>query len=349
MDFTLAEAQIALSELTRKILADHTAADGLGKPLWTDLARSGVLSATLPVSAGGDGLGLLEQCSVLVEIGRAALGLAYLDSIVVAASGIAEFGSPEQVQRWAAPAGRGELVLTAALSPGTVQVRRMSEGWALSGALPAVPAATYTDAVLVPTDDGVFVVMPTDGGVTVEAEQIAGGPGAGVVTLSDVELPTDRLIAAATTAGWLRDRATIGHCAMQVGVLERALELAAGYARARVQFGKAIGSFQAVAQRLADAYIDLEGVRLTMWQAAWRLSAHLPCPPESATAKFWAADAGHRIAHTIVHVHGGVGIDLDHIVQRYFLAAKYHEFTLGGATEQLLSLGTALVDIALEA
>ena len=109
-----------------------------------------------------------------------------------------------------------------------------------------------------------------------------------------------------------------------------------------MQFGRPIGSFQAVAQRLADAYVDVEAVRLTMWQAAWRLEAGLPAQTEVATAKFWAADAGHRVAHTAVHVHGGVGIDTDHPLHRYFVAAKRAEFELGGATAQLRRIGVEL-------
>src|SRR5205807_1075069 len=108
------------------------------------------------------------------------------------------------------------------------------------------------------------------------------------------------------------------------------------------QFDRPIGSFQAVAQRLADAYIDVEAVRLTMWEAAWRLDAGLPASAELATAKFWAADAGHRVAHTAVHVHGGTGIDVDGPTHRYFVAAKRAEFTLGAATVQLLRLGAEL-------
>ena len=145
---------------------------------------------------------------------------------------------------------------------------------------------------------------------------------------------------------WLVARATVGLCAMQAGVLERALELTAEYARNRVQFGKPIGSFQAVTQRLADAYIDTEAVRLTMWQAAWLLASggegDAAAATAVATAKFWAADAGHRVAHTAVHVHGGLGIDMSYPVHRYFVAAKHHEFALGGATAQLRRIGTDL-------
>ena len=136
--------------------------------------------------------------------------------------------------------------------------------------------------------------------------------------------------------------ATVGLCALQYGVAARALELTSAYAQGRVQFGKPIGGFQAVAQRLADAYIDVEAIRLTMWQAAWLLAAGLPCDTEVATAKFWAADAGHRVAHTAVHAHGGVGIDLDYPLHRYFVAAKQNEFALGGATAQLRRIGAAL-------
>jgi len=154
----------------------------------------------------------------------------------------------------------------------------------------------------------------------------------------------------AEVAGWLGSRGTVGVCATQLGVLERALELTAGYARSREQFGRPIGSFQAVAQRLADAYVDVEAVRLTLWQAAWLLAEGSPDGPTVsaavsaavATAKFWAADAGHRVAHTAVHVHGGLGIDTSYPVHRYFVAAKRAEFTLGGATAQLLRLGDVL-------
>jgi alkylation response protein AidB-like acyl-CoA dehydrogenase len=133
--------------------------------------------------------------------------------------------------------------------------------------------------------------------------------------------------------------AVVGAAAYQLGVVERSLELTASYARTRVQFDRPIGAFQAVAQRLADAHIDVEGLRLAVWQAAWRLTEHPPATAEAATAGFWAAEAGHRVLHTAVHVHGGVGIDLDYPLHRYFLAAKYHEFLLGGATAQLLTLG----------
>jgi alkylation response protein AidB-like acyl-CoA dehydrogenase len=162
------------------------------------------------------------------------------------------------------------------------------------------------------------------------------------LSLDDASVPGDRVLGGAEVVDWLASHMTVALCAVQLGVCERALELTAEYSKSRVQFDRPIATFQAVGQRLADAYIDVQGIRLTLWQAAWRLSEGLPCDEEIATAKFWASDAGHRVAHTAVHVHGGMGIDLDYHLNRYFVAAKRIEFALGGATEQLLTLGRAL-------
>ena len=375
MDFTLSEAQDELGGLARKILAGRGVAGhgvrgvpgGAERPpglaewdtpdrQWADLAAAGVLAAGLPETLGGAGLGLLEHCSVLTEIGRATSEVPYLASIVLGAGAIAEFGSPDQQDRWAGPAGRGSVVLTAALSeedgddprfPST-QAERAGGRWRLSGVKTAVPAAPRADLFLVPaaTPGGVVVFLVSPSEVTVEPQQLTDFAEAGRVVLDGVTLDDDRVLGGpgqgTEITGWLVSLATVGLCAMQAGVIERALELTAEYARNRVQFGRPIGSFQAVAQRLADAYIDVEAVRLTMWQAAWLLASGGEAGTAVATAKFWAADAGHRVAHTAVHVHGGLGIDMSYPVHRYFVAAKHHEFALGGATEQLRRIGANL-------
>jgi 3-oxocholest-4-en-26-oyl-CoA dehydrogenase beta subunit len=368
MDFTLTQAQDDLGALTRNILTDRVTshrlreieADGAGldPELWTELAKAGVLSAALPESLGGAGLGLLEQCTVLAEIGRVVAPVPYLPSIVLGAAALARFGNADQQQRWAVPAGRGELVIAAGLTeedvddparPATV-AERVGDGWVLTGTKTTVPAGALAGLLLVPAataaGTSVFLVTPDDEGVTVTPQQVTGSDGAALVDLAAVRLPADRILAAAEAGaevvGWLAERATVGLCALQLGVTERALELTAAYAQRRQQFGKPIGSFQAVAQRLADGYIDVEGIRLTLWQAAWRLASELPGQAEVATAKFWAAEAGHRVAHTAVHVHGGVGVDMDGDVHRYFVAAKFNEFALGGATAQLRRIGAVL-------
>jgi acyl-CoA dehydrogenase len=283
-------------------------------------------------------------------MGRAVAPAPYLWSIAVGAAAVAEFGDAELAAR----AGRGDIVVTAALvedladSPTDPLTRAARDGgeWVLDGIKATVPSLTVADVVLVPaaTPDGpaLFAVRPSQPGVTRECQVVTDGDCAASLELVGVRIPeTDRL-GGSEALEWLTMRATVALAAYQLGVLERALELTAGYAREREQFGRPIGSFQAVAQRLADAYIDVEAVRLTMWEAAWRLAEGLPATAEVATAKFWAADAGHRVAHTAVHVHGGTGIDLDGATHRYFTAAKRTEFTLGGATAQLRKLGAEL-------
>jgi acyl-CoA dehydrogenase len=199
----------------------------------------------------------------------------------------------------------------------------------------------------------VFLVESSDDGVEIAPQKLTDSRNgaveadAGRLVLDGVRVDDSRVLGEpgqrGDVAGWLVARGTVGLCAMQAGVAGRALELTAQYARSREQFGRPIGSFQAVAQRLADAYIDVEAVWLTMWQAAWLHATRPQDDAEAAaavaTAKFWAADAGHRVAHTAVHVHGGTGIDASYVLHRYFTAAKRAEFTLGGATEQLRRLG----------
>ncbi|RMD81964.1 MAG: acyl-CoA dehydrogenase, partial [Candidatus Dadabacteria bacterium] len=118
--------------------------------------------------------------------------------------------------------------------------------------------------------------------------------------------------------------------------------ITASHLRERVQFGVPIGSFQAVQQRAADAYIGLEAMRWCMWRAAWRLSAGLPASAEAAIAKFWAADAGSSLANAAQHLHGGLGVDLDYPIHRYFLWSKSLELELGSASQQITRLGRML-------
>jgi alkylation response protein AidB-like acyl-CoA dehydrogenase len=370
MDFSFDDTSTDLAELTRTILADHVTparlaeveatGDRFDHALWTDLAKAGVLSAALPESVGGSGLGLLEQCAVLVELGRRVAPVPYLCSIVQAASAVAEFGTDAQRAEWATPAAAGTLVLTAALSeevgddpaPTTIASRASASApWRLHGTKVAVPAGPVTDLFLVPAETTgggltVFLVTPKDPGVTVHRQQVVDGDAEAVLELDDVALGEDRVLgsagAGAAVVDWLTTRGTVGLCALQAGVTEESLQMTARYATGRVQFERPIATFQAVGQRLADCYVDVEAIRLTLWQAAWRVSKNLPAHNEVATAKFWAADGGHRVAHAAVHIHGGVGIDVDYPLHRYFVATKRIEFSLGGATTQLRRIGAAL-------
>ncbi|RAV15215.1 acyl-CoA dehydrogenase [Mycolicibacterium sp. GF69] len=362
MDFKTTEASEDLGGLVRTI-ADSVVTperqrelDGLeqrfDRTLWDKLIEADVLSAASPEALGGGGFGVLEQVAVLVALGRQLSAVPYLESVVQGAGALAEFGSEALQQEWAVPAIKGDKILAIALDgemgQGPVQAQASDGGYQLTGSRAQVAYGPIADAFLIPaeTDSGtrVFLVAASDPGVSVESLSTTGHGSIGHLELRGTQVDAGREVGDAAALAWLGIRGSLGRSAFQLGVLERALELTASYAREREQFDRPIGSFQAVSSRLADGYIDVKALRLTLTQAAWRLSEDLPAEVDVSTAAFWAADAGHRVAHTTVHVHGGVGIDTDHPVHRYFLAAKQTEFAVGGATGQLLRIGRELAD-----
>ncbi len=359
MDFTRTEAAQDLSGLVGTIV-DTVCTPGhqreldrldqrFDTTLWGKLVDADVLSAAAPESVGGGGFGVLEQTAILTALGRQLAAVPYLESVVLCAGALDRFGSAELRDGWAAPAVSGEKVLTVALDGETgqppVRAIPVEDGFRLTGTRIQVPFGPVADGFLVPaeTDSAtmVFLVAADSPGISVTPLETTGLGSAGELELSGAHAD---LVGGPEVLDWLATRRAVGLAAYQLGVLERALELTAEYARTREQFDRPIGSFQAVSQRLADAYIDVKGLRLTLQQASWRLSEDLPADAEVATAAFWAADAGHRVAHTAVHVHGGVGIDTDHPVHRYFITAKQTEFALGGATSALRVIGRDLAD-----
>jgi alkylation response protein AidB-like acyl-CoA dehydrogenase len=362
MDFTTTEAANDLGGLVDTIVDSvctpqhQRELDGLDqrfdRQLWGKLVDSDILTSAAPASLNGDGFGVLEQTAVLVALGHQLAAVPYLESVVLGAGALARFGSGELQQSWGVPAVTGDKILTVALDgemgEGPVQATSAGDGFRLSGSRTQVFYGPVADAFLVPaeTESGtaVFLVTADDPGVTLTALETTGLGSVGHLALDATEVDAARKVGGTDVVTWLRTISTLGRSAFQLGVLERGLQMTAEYARTREQFDRPIGSFQAVGQRLADGYIDVKGLRLTLTQAAWRVSEDIPAEIDVASAAFWAADAGHRVAHTIVHVHGGVGVDTDHPVHRYFLAAKEIEFALGSATGQLRRIGRELAE-----
>jgi alkylation response protein AidB-like acyl-CoA dehydrogenase len=365
MDFRFTQEQDEAAELAAGILKARAtnerlkqveaAGDRFDRDLWAALGDAGLLGLALPEEYGGAGLGLVELCRVLVEVGRTVAPVP-LAAHGPAARMLAELGSAEQCAAWLPRAASGGAVLTTAIAeerawaperPSTAATPE-GDGYRLTGSKAVVPAGPYADLFLVPAETptgvGVFLVEPGDPGVTVVAQTFSDRDAVARLDLDGAALGAGRLVGAAdgAAARRLRQLVVLAGAAEQLGITEGALRLTSAYAKTREQFGRPIGTFQAVSQRLADGYIDVLGQRLTLWQAAWRLQAGLPADTELAIAKLWAADAGHRLAHTTVHVHGGVGIDLDGEAHRYFTSAKRFEFLHGGATEQALAIGRAL-------
>lgn len=362
MDFSFTEEQTEIGALARRILADKVTEEVLrqaesgdarfDRPTWDALGAAGLLAVGFPEDLGGSDGGLLEQCVVLVEVGRAVAPVPVLASTVLGAGPIARYGSAALRQRWVPPAAQGSAILTAALvepqnrdpyRPSTTATA-VDGGWRLDGAKTCVPAGTIADAIVVPaaTADGDTLLAVVDGGAAglkVSPQRLTNRDVEAHLTLDGVVVGADSVIEGHEALAWTVLHGTAALCAQQLGILERALEMTAEYTKQRVQFDRPIATFQAVGQRMADSYIDVEGLRLTLWQAVWCLTEGLPAATEVEVAKYWAAEAAHRVGHAAVHLHGGTGIDNDYPLHRYFIAAKAIEFALGSATDQLLAIG----------
>ncbi|MHB8594736.1 MAG: acyl-CoA dehydrogenase family protein [Acidimicrobiales bacterium] len=367
MDFSFTEEQEAVRELAARIFGDlstpddvkqaETGDDRFDRKLWGALADAGLLGLAIPASSGGAGLGFLEACIVLEEAGRAAAAVPLAATTVLGAGPIARFGTDEQRAAWLGRAASGDAVLSAALcepggDPWHPKTTASADGrsWRLDGAKSYVPAGLVADVIVVPArcGDGVglFLVDPAAPGVTRRRQEATDGHIEADMELSAVVLgPESVLVAPASGAEaltWLLDRACAAICVQVAGACQAAVKLTAQYTTQREQFGKPIATFQAVGQRAADAYIDAAAVRLTAWQAVWRLAEDLPSSAEVAVAKFWADDGAQRVVHAAQHLHGGVGVDRDYPLHRYYLLTKHLALSLGGATASLLRLGEVL-------
>jgi alkylation response protein AidB-like acyl-CoA dehydrogenase len=369
MDFRFSDEQEAIRDLARKILGDLVTHERLkeieagderfDRKVWAELAGANLLGIPVPESLGGSGFGFFEVCMLLEEVGRSVAPVPVHPALVLGALPLAEFGSAEQKERLLPRLARGETILTAALAEAgsddpaspTTEARRDGASWRIEGVKSFVPAAHLAERVLVPAriagaGVGLFLVDPTASGVTLERQETTNLEPQCRMILSGVEVGADDVVSSPERGEeivrWITDRAVVGLCALQVGVCDRALRMTAEYTSGRLQFGRPVGSFQAVHQRAGDAYIDAEAIRLTTWQAAWRLASGGPATAETAVAKYWAAEGGHAVTYAAQHLHGGIGVDVDYPLYRYTLWSKQIELSLGSATRHLLRLGELL-------
>ena len=372
MDFNFSDDQNAIRELAYQIFTDRSSDEFLlafsrtdetyDETLWQTLAEQGLLGVAIPESAGGTGFGLIELCLVLEEQGRRVAPVPLYASLVLGGLPIAEFGSEAQQQRYLPALAEGKAKFSAAIAElgmnaavtTAVTAQRDGEMWRLDGSKAVVPDGAAADFILVPAQDGegqqtVFVVDTGASGVTVTPVEIGlSGQRAAHLTLDGVSVSQDAVLGrpgqGAEILEWLEQRANVSHCALQVGVTEEAMKRTAAFLGERKQFGVPLGTFQALAMRMADCYIDVEGIRSTYWLALWRLSEGLDARAEVRAAKWWACDAAHRIVSSTQHMHGGIGADVEYPIHRFFLMAKMISYSLGNASQQLSALGRLLAE-----
>ncbi|MEV6955342.1 acyl-CoA dehydrogenase family protein [Streptomyces sp. NPDC051183] len=341
MDFHPTEEQAAAAGLAARIFGDlatheRLAAAGTGSDaeLWKALTAAGLIAAV-------EDIGLLGLVLLLEEQGRTTAQVPYAATCVYGVLAVARHGSAEQRARLLPALGTGEAVATGAFP---ARGRITAAAGRLTGTAPAVPWLREATHVLVPDADGALWLVRTDApgvrvspvdttapwaaaGLTMtgaEGERLGGGDGEG-------DAYADTLAVARTAFAGLQ----AGVCA---GSLARAVE----YTSTREQFGRPLSTNQGVMLRAADAYMDTEAIRVTTYEAAWRIDQGFAAREHALTAAWWASEAGKRVVHAGQHLHGGMGADLDHPVHRHFLWGRQLDAYLGCGSELLSELGAVL-------
>ena len=375
MNFEFSEEEEAVNELAAQILGDATSfdrlrdvdadADGPGydKELWGALAEANLLGLALSEDHGGQDWSFLALCMLFEQAGRNLAPIPLLESIVYTALPIQQFGSDTLKKELLPQVIAGDAVLTAAFfelgDPALARKARTradasGDGFSLSGEKVCVPYAAAANKILVSAQGdaglGLFLVDPGAAGVTLAQQETTAHERQFVLTLDGVSISGNDVVAAPgrgeEVLDWLEPRAATVLSALAVGVASEGLQQTAAYTSERKQFEKPIGSFQGVSLRAADAYIDVEAMRATMWQAAWRIDSGDSGEKQAAIAKWWACMGGHRVSHTCQHLHGGIGADVDYPIHRHFLRLKHIAMTLGGSNEQLANLGARMAEEA---
>jgi alkylation response protein AidB-like acyl-CoA dehydrogenase len=324
MDLTLTEDQELIRSTARELLesrretagARAMADDPLGysAALWKELVELGWTGLPLPESHGGVGAGFLELCLVIEELGYAQVPSPLLATVACCALPIAGFGTEEQREHWLPAVARGRV-----LSPvaghwdrsRAVTATERDGGYVLDGRAEFVPYAGAAEDLLVAADDGTtLLVDAASPGIAREPQDAIGADRPHRVAFEAVAVPADRVLPGGAEA--IEAYGAAATCAEMVGTAQRVLDMTVEYAKGRTQFGKPIGSFQAVQHHCADMAIDLLGSRFIAYEAIWRLSAGLDATAEVSMAKAWVSEATRRICDLGHQVHGAIGFTQEH-------------------------------------
>ena len=346
MDFELSEDQVALRDGARDVLdglADSAKVrvvvergGGRDDALWGAMVEQGWLGVDLPEDQGGLGLGPVEVAVLLEEVGRHAAPAPFA-STVLAASALARAGDTTSVERLV----NGEAIGCVAWSAEADAVTAVGGSsataggtWTLTGRpdpVPYAPSAALAIVVAATADGPALFVVDVDAAGRPEAEP-AMDQTRELGWLHFDATPATRL-GGADAVGALLDRGATYSSAELLGASSRALDLAVGYAKDRIQFDRPIGSFQAVKHRCADMLVDVEGMRSTVYWAAWCLEASDPDQSVAAsTAKTWCADASKRVMASALQVHGGIGFTWEHDLHLFMKRAQLDQLQFGDAT-----------------
>jgi acyl-CoA dehydrogenase len=274
-------------------------------------------------------------------------------SSAIAAHAVAHLGDAEQVATVLGSDDAGRIALAVEEFAAPPEEPRCAavpdgDGWTLTGTKAAVPTPEGAAYVLVSAttmeEPGIFLVRTDAPGVRWERAETTSRDWAGHLTLHAA--PAER-VGGPEALTWTLQASALALAALQVGIGEGALALTADYLKGRQQFGRSLGSFQAVQHQLADCWINLDAMRVTLWQAVTAFDGSGAGALADATevarvvdvARYWCGQGGADLVHRTQHLHGGIGVDVDYPIHRYYLWGKQTANTLGGPQSALAALG----------
>ena len=372
MDLGLTEAQQMLRNSAREFLeaecpeafvrAMEEDERGYTPESWRKIAENGWLGLIFPEEYGGAGLDFLDLCVLLEETGRAMLPGPFFSTVVLGGMTILDAGSDDQKRRYLPGIVEGQVIATLALTEPSVRwdaagVRTTAEpagdGFVINGAKLFVPNAHVSDYLVVAARTGdadedvsLFILPANTPGVSQTLLKTIASDRQSEVTFEGAHVPRSALLGE-LNGGWptiarVIQWGAVGKCAEMVGNGQKVLDMTVDFVKQRIQFGRPIGSFQAIQHHCANMATDVEGSRYITSQAAWRLSDGLPADSEVAMAKAWVSDAVRRVCATGHQCHGAIGFTKEHSMQLYSRRAKAAELAFGDSREHLEGVAEAI-------
>ena len=363
MNLGVSAEQRELRDSVRRFLADRApmsrvrelmeTPDGTDRQVWQQAgAQLGLPGIAIPEAYGGAGFTFAEQAIVLEELGAALYGGPYLASAVLAATALLA-ASDEAARRELLPGiASGQTVATLAFTeddgswdPEAIRLAATrGEGspdspWMLDGHKSFVLDGHTADLILVVAAAGpglsLFAVDP--GAAGLDRRVLPTLDQTRKLARLEFDAVPGRLIGAPGEAGGALGRtldvAAIALAAEQLGGAQRVLDMAVGYAKTRHQFGRPIGSFQAIKHRCADLLLEVESLRSAVAYAAAAVAENsAEVPVVAALAKAYASDVYFHVAAENIQIHGGIGFTWEHDAHLYFKRAKSSELLLGDAS-----------------
>lgn len=364
MDLALSEEQEMLRSMARDFLTDkcpktlvrEMEADekGYSPRLWQEMAGLGWMGLVLSEEHGGSGMSLLDLAILVEEMGRACLPGPFFSTVILSALPIMDIGSVEQKEKYLPEIASGKAIFTLALTEPsasfdaasiTVKATTDKDDYIIDGTKLFVPDAHVADYILCVArtseqknpEDGItiFLVDAKSPGLSNTVLKSIAGDKLCEVVFNQVRVPKENILGE-LDRGWgevkkIIERAAVIKCCETVGGIQQVLEMTIDYAKERKQFNRPIGSFQVIQHYCVNMATDVDGIRFSTYQAAWKLSEGIPCRKEVATAKAWAGDACRRVLALAHQIHGAIGITMDHDLQLYTRRLKAVETTFGDA------------------